>query len=175
MNNYISMFQDNLYLIVFYGFSLNILAFIIIIIQGIRIKKLNKKLKNLTRGIEGKNLEEIVRQYFDKIDSIDIRMNKLDIQTTKIEEKLLNCIQKIGIVRYNAYDNVGGELSFSMTILDEENNGVILTSIFGRNNSCIYGKPIKKGRSNFTLSAEELQSLDRAKNNSLDEYSKMIS
>lgn len=167
--------KENIDLLVLYSVALNILAIIILGIQGIKISKVSKSHRNLSRNMEGKNVEEIIHQYYEKIDSMDIRMNKMDLQINKIEDKLLNCIQKVGIVRYNAFDNIGGELSFSLTLLDEHNNGVILTSIYSRTNNVVYGKPVKKGRASVTLSAEELQALDRAKNNTLDEYAKMIS
>jgi len=167
--------KENIDLFVLYGAVFNVLALLIIGIQGLKIAKLKKRLGNLARNMEGKNVEEIIHYYYEKIDSIDIRMNKLDILAARIENKLLNCIQKVGVVRYNAFDDAGGELSFSLALLDEQYNGILLTSIYSRTNNVLYGKPVKKGRATVTLSVEELQALDRAKNNSLDEYSKMIS
>lgn len=167
--------KENLYFIVLYGAILNILALFIIVIQGVKINKLKKRYENLARNNEGKNIEEIIHQYYEKIDSMDIRINKQDIQISKVENKLIHCIQKVGIVKFNAFDDIGGELSFTLAVLDEQNNGIIITNIYSRSNNVTYGKTVKKGRATVALSAEELQALDRAKNNSLDEYSRMIS
>jgi len=167
--------KENLYFIVLYGAILNILALFIIVIQGAKISKIKKRYENLARNNEGKNIEEIIHQYYEKIDSMDIRINKQDIQISKVESKLINCIQKVGIVKFNAFDDIGGELSFTLAVLDEQNNGIIITNIYSRSNNVTYGKTVKKGRATVVLSAEELQALDRAKNNSLDEYSRMIS
>ena len=175
MEQVLMFVKENFDFIVLYGAILNILALFIIIIQGLKINKLNKRYGNLARNIEGKNIEEIIDQYYEKIDSMDIRMNKQDVLISKIENKLTSCIQKVGIVRYNAFDDIGGELSFTLALLDEQHNGIIITNIYSRTNNITYGKPVKKGRATVSLSAEELQALDRAKNNSLDEYSRMIS
>ena len=175
MEQLFAFVRENMDLFVLYGTAFNILALFIIITQGYRISKLNRRCSNLARNIEGKNIEEIINQYYEKIDYMDIRMNKMDVQTSKIEGKLLNCVQKVGIVRFNAFDDVGGELSFSLSLLDEQHNGIILTSIYSRSNNALYSKAVKKGKASGTLSVEELQALDRAKNNTLDEYAKMIS
>lgn len=167
--------KENLDLIVLYGTTFSILALFIIIIQGVKLSKLDKKYKSLARNMEGKNIEEIIHRYYEKIEQLDIRMNNMDIHTEKIEQKLLKAVQKVGVIRFNAFDDMGGELSFALALLDGEQNGVILTSIYNRTSNVVYGKPVKKGKATVTLSVEELQALDRAKNNSLDEYVKMIS
>ncbi len=155
---------------------INIFVCIGFLVYRFRLIKIEKKYKSLTRDIEGDSLENIMARYYDKIDDINTQMGKLDEKVEKSEEKLLQCIQKLGFIRYNAFNDIGGELSFSIALLDGENNGFILSSIHNRNsNSMVYSKPIKKGRSFYTLSAEELQALDRAKNNSLDEYMTMLS
>ncbi|KAB6301523.1 DUF4446 family protein, partial [Bacteroides xylanisolvens] len=64
--------------------------------------------------------------------------------------------------KYNAFDNIGNDLSFSLTLLDGNNNGVCISSIYGRNDSRIFSKPIVKGKSLVNLSQEELESLNEA-------------
>lgn len=76
--------------------------------------------------------------------------------------KLTFAIQKVGFVRYNAFGDMGSELSFSIAFLDNFLNGFILTSIYGREHSTCYAKPIKDGKSIYPLSAEEIQAIDRA-------------
>lgn len=165
--------KQNAEIIVFYSGVVSILSLIILCIQGAKVSKLKKKYEILSNNITGKNIEEIIHQYYEKIDNLDIRMNKMDLLVEEIQNKLLCSIQKVGVVQYNAFDDIGGGLSFSIALLDEKNTGFVLTSIYSRNNSAVYGKPIKNGKSSHTLSAEELQALDRAKNKSLDEYEKI--
>ncbi|QZY55073.1 DUF4446 family protein [Crassaminicella profunda] len=168
-----NIIKENLEIIIFYSASISLLLLVIICIQGARLSKLKKKYETLSNNREGKNIEEIIQEYYQKIDNLDIRMNQMDALVERIQEKLLYSIQKVGLVQYNAFDDVGGSLSFSIALLDEQNNGFILTSIYSRSNSVIYGKTIKSGKSAHTLSAEEMQALDRAKNKSLDEYTKI--
>ncbi|NFP58915.1 DUF4446 family protein, partial [Clostridium botulinum] len=82
-----------------------------------------------------------------------------------IEKRVKALIQKVAIVRYRAFDDVGSDLSYSIAFLDNDNSGVILTSIFGRNESTTYAKPIDKGISRYDLSDEEKQVLENCINN----------
>jgi hypothetical protein len=168
-----NIIRENLELIIFYSAIISILLLMIICMQGAKLSKLKKKYEILSSNREGKNIEEVIHEYYQKIDHLDIRMNQMDALVETIQQKLLYSIQKVGLVQYNAFDDVGGSLSFSIALLDEQNNGFIITSIYSRNSSALYGKPIKKGKSAHTLSAEEMQALDRAKNRSLDEYTKI--
>lgn len=71
---------------------------------------------------------------------------------------------KIGIVRYNAFKDVGSNLSFTLALLDNNNNGVVLNGIYSRDNSNIYAKPIKDGKSEYILSDEEKEAIEKAIN-----------
>ena len=162
-------------LILLYSGIFNILALAMILIQGSKLSKLDKKCSSLARGVDNQSLEEIIHKYYEKVDQADIRVNQMNKKLEVMDERLLKCVQKVGVVRYNAFDDTGGELSFSIALLDDQHNGFIITSIYGRSNSAMYAKPVKKGKASYALSAEEMQALDRAKSNTLDEYAKMIS
>ena len=73
-------------------------------------------------------------------------------------------MQKVSVVRYKAFEDVGSDLSFSLAMLDENNDGILLTGIFGRNESTTYAKPIEKGISRYDLSEEEEEALNNAIN-----------
>ena len=73
-------------------------------------------------------------------------------------------MKKIGIVRYNAFKDVGSDLSFTLAILDDYNNGVVLNGIYARDSSNIYAKPIEKGPSKYILSEEEKEAVNKAIN-----------
>jgi len=79
-----------------------------------------------------------------------------------VETNLTFALQKIGFLRYNAFADMGSELSFSIALLDKYNNGFVLTSIYGREKSVSFAKPIKNGESNVPLSPEEMIAIDRA-------------
>ena len=73
-----------------------------------------------------------------------------------------NCIQKVGIYRYNAYKDTGSDLSFTVCLLDEKNNGVVFNGIYSRDMSNIYAKPIENGMSKYKVTPEEQEAINRA-------------
>ena len=82
----------------------------------------------------------------------------------KLDKDFEKSIQKVGIIRYNAYKDTGSDLSFTLALLDENNNGVVLNGIYSREMSNIYAKPIENGKSTYTLSDEEQKAIERAIN-----------
>ncbi|NLZ49550.1 MAG: DUF4446 family protein, partial [Clostridiales bacterium] len=78
------------------------------------------------------------------------------------DKELKKCTQKVSILRYKAFDDVGSDLSFSIAMLDGDNNGIIITSIYGRHDSTTYAKPVDKGISRYDLSEEEERVLKEA-------------
>ena len=75
-----------------------------------------------------------------------------------------DCIQKIGIVRYNAYSDAGNDLSFAVALLDNKNNGIVFNGIYSREMSNIYAKPVVNGKSKYNITEEENQALEKAIN-----------
>ncbi len=145
--------------------ALVILVFILIIIVIITYKSLNKverRYRKLMRGASTKNLEDIVISYLDKIDEVKKQNEIMKRMYEQINGKLMTCVQKTSMIRYKAFDDMGSDLSFSIALLDANSNGVILTSIYGRNESTTYAKPIDKGISRYELSNEENKVLEQA-------------
>jgi len=109
---------------------------------------------------EPKNLKEILI-YLEKLEN---SLKNVSQEIKKIKEKNKFSVQKVGIVRFNPFEGVGSDQSFSVALLNEENNGVVITSLYNREGNRIYGKPIKKGRSSYSLSKEELTAIEKAQN-----------
>ncbi len=106
------------------------------------------------------NLKEILSQFKD----LEMNFERLaqELENFKKESEL--SIQKIGIIRFNPFSNVGGDQSFSLALLDGDNNGVVITSLYSREENRVYGKPIKKGLSEYPLSEEEKEAIKQAIN-----------
>ena len=83
-----------------------------------------------------------------------------------------DCIQKVGIVRYSAYRDTGSDLSFTMALMDSEDNGVVVNGLYSRESSSIFAKPLVKGETKYNLSAEEIQAIGLAKTNCVARYKK---
>ncbi len=139
-----------------------ILLLILYIIAEIRISKIRAKYNQIVRGIEGVNVEELLIRTGKEINSMNINMNNFEKNIKEIETKLAFAIQKVGFIRYDAFAEMGNQLSFSIALLDSFRNGFVLTSIYGRDHTTSYAKPLKFGKSVYPLSVEEIQAIDRA-------------
>lgn len=162
MNNFIEVINQNAAYIMVGIAAFAILEFILIIILFARIGGTNSKFKKLMRGANNKNLETMLEDYLQKVEKIDVSSSDIVGRFNKLEKSLNKCVQKVAMVRYKAFEDVGSDLSFSIALLDENNDGIVLTGIYGRMESTTYAKPIDKGISRYDLSEEELQALGEA-------------
>ena len=113
----------------------------------------------------GNNLDEMLKGYLKDVREIQKDNIEIKGQYTKLNDDLASCIQKIGLVRYNAFKDVGSDLSFAIALLDKNNNGVVLNGLYGSDSSNIYAKPIKNGVSTYQLSNEEQYAIEIAEQN----------
>lgn len=139
-----------------------IIMLLLYIVSQVRISKIRKKYKEMVRGTEGVNFEELLLNLGKEIDKIYIENEIVREKLDEIEEKQKTSIQKVGFVRYNAFAEMGSELSFSIALMDEYKNGFIITSIYGRDYTTSYAKAIKDGKTEYELSEEEKQAMDKA-------------
>ncbi len=130
----------------------------------VRLNKLNKKYKKLTRGIEKRNLADVVEKYYEKIEDNEERIQYIESETNKLEEKFLNSIQKVSLKRYRAFEDVGSDLSFSLALLDKKDNGIVISSLYNRSESIVYAKAINDGKTKYKLLEEEKEVLQDALN-----------
>jgi hypothetical protein len=79
-------------------------------------------------------------------------------------------VQKVGLVRYNAYNDTGSDLSFTFALMDSDDNGVVVNGLYSRDSSSIFAKPLVKGETKYNLSAEEIQAIGLAKTNCVARY-----
>ncbi len=136
--------------------------FLLFIINAIRFSKFKKKYYKLVGDNDNENLENILKDSNEKLRNIKMETSELNGEIEKIQRKLSLSVQNVGVVRYDAFDNIGPRLSYSLALLDEYLNGVVITSIHGRDQSTSYAKPIVKGKSEYSLSVEELQAIEKA-------------
>ena len=124
---------------------------------------MTKKYKNFMKKLgNGRNIEEDLENYMYRVDRVEKRNAEIEEFIKLINKDLEKCIQKVGIVRYNAFKDTGSDLSFALALLDENNDGVVLNGIYSREISNIYAKPVEKGKSSYTISEEEQQAINKA-------------
>ncbi len=142
------------------------IGFLILIIASLisnhKNKKLLEKYNLLVRNFNGENLEQLIIYLQNHINELNGNLNSARLDIEEIGRKLDFAMQKTGFIRYNAFDDMGSELSYSIALLDSFENGFILTSIYGRDHNINYAKDIKNGESKSKLSAEEIIALERA-------------
>ena len=147
------------------GFALLTLILLILMIVSLcKLRKLRKKYEAFTRGKNGESLEDTVNEYLDKVDhSIDLlTMTREELINLRKNQKI--AFQKMGIVKYNAFFDLSGELSYSLALLDKMDNGFILNSVYSREGSYSYIIEVRAGECDIELSKEEKQALEQAKN-----------
>lgn len=147
------------------GFSL--VLFILLLVSMIKLHKLKVKYNKFMTGSDGKNLESQILARFTDIDGLKEDSKLVHSELKKIKENLLVTYQKIGVVKYDAFKEMGGKLSFVLALLDKNNNGILMNSVHSSREGCYtYLKEIIKGESFLELSEDERTALNQAINSS---------
>lgn len=136
------------------------IGLVVLLITNIRVKKQYKKFMGKLGN--GSNIEEDLQKYIKQVEEVEKQNGELMVLYDGMKLNLKSCLQKTGMVRYNAFKDVGSDLSFALALLDEKNDGVVLNGIYSRDVSNIYAKPVKNGVSTYTLSHEEEEAIDKA-------------
>lgn len=141
---------------------LNLILFGAGLIYVISIHRKLKKYRFLSKTGNDKQLEELLLDMSDKFQTINQSMNHMEEQFVKNLVKQEKHIQHCGLVRFQAFQNTGGDQSFALALLDEHGDGFVLSSLFGRDESRVYCKPVEDGKSKYALSKEEEKAIEMA-------------
>lgn len=134
-------------------------------------KEYTRFMKKLGKGV---NLETMLRDYIEEVENVRAEEERIKSRCTEIEKNVEKCLQKVGVVRYNAFSNTGSDLCFALALLDFEDNGVIINGIYSRDNTTTtYAKPVENGVSKYTLTKEEQEAIDIAKHSGYKYYMKI--
>ncbi|SHK51402.1 DUF4446 family protein [Alicyclobacillus tolerans] len=134
---------------------LSILSIILALVSISSLSKIRKQNRRWKSIHSSADLEAVYEQTVLAVHKTEEEMKKLQKQMEFIEEGLHKKISTPRMVRYNAFGDLGNDLSYSVAFLDDEQNGVVISSIYGREESHTYGKPIQEGESQYTLTQEE--------------------
>ena len=163
MENILELLKTDNFLI-----ALSVIVILLIIGLVVVIIKFNKISRKYTEFMKklgnGKDIEEDLENYMYRVERVEKQNAEIINYIKNIDNDLNRCIQKIGIVRYNAFQDTGSDLSFALALLDEKNNGVVLNGIYSREMSNIYAKPVENGKSKYTISEEEGLAIEKAIN-----------
>ncbi len=164
--NQIGLGSFDLGYLVIGGLGLTVLLLVVLvllIIQISKMKKMKKRLDAFLLGKEGKSLEQDITGLIEDNKFIINTQDKHSEEIKQLFKRLETVYQKMGLVRYDAFQHMGGQLSFSLAMLDENDNGFIINSIHSTDGCYTYTKEIRNGDDSISLSAEETEALAIAK------------
>ena len=132
--------------------------------SSMRLNRLERKYKTFMKGSDAQSLEKIFVRKFAQIDKLYEAKEDHEHDILFIKKNLEKMFSKYGVEKYDAFDDVGGKLSFALALLDKDNTGFILNAVHSRDNCFLYLKEIVKGESYVMLSQEEVEALRKAVN-----------
>lgn len=120
------------------------------------------RLKKFFRGKGAKELEEVLLSLGDDLKKLNVSEEEIVKYLETVERRLKKSVQGIGIIRFNPFDDAGSNQSFSVSFLNEEGDGVVISSLYSREKVSVYAKPIKNYESEYSLSDEEKEAVKNA-------------
>ena len=132
--------------------------------SSMRLSRPERKYKTFMKGSDAQSLEKIFVRKFAQIDKLYEAKEDHEHDILFIKKNLEKMFSKYGVEKYDAFDDVGGKLSFALALLDKDNTGLILNAVHSRDNCFLYLKEIVKGESYVMLSQEEVEALRKAVN-----------
>ncbi|MBL0385034.1 DUF4446 family protein [Tumebacillus sp. ITR2] len=142
--------------------GLVVLLLILFIVNTIRTAQVRKRYRNLMKGLKNANLEEILFHYSEDVQRLQEQVQGVASTHERLQREIELSVGPVGVLRYNAFPDAGSDLSYSIALLNREADGVVLSSIFGREESRTYAKPVLAGASTYKLSEEELEAIQKA-------------
>jgi hypothetical protein len=142
---------------------ISLVSTIISVFAVFYIFKLRKRIDILSTGFSNKNLEDIIKEYVTMLEKCEGDMEMMNENFDKLRAETAKFFNKVGLVRFQAFKDTGGDQSFALALLNENNNGFLISSLHGRGFAKIYAKEISNGKSpNYKLTDEEENALKQA-------------
>lgn len=150
------------------GFAIAALAIAVVVLIVLVLllwrhqRQLDQRIERLTRGGDGTSLESTLRSTLERVATLSGGVEQLRSRATVLEATQKLAIQHTGLVRYNPFEDTGGNQSFAVAMLDANGDGVVMSSLHARQNTRVYAKAVVGGRSEAALSDEETEALRQA-------------
>ena len=138
------------------------LLLVMVLLLARRVSQVDRRLRAMTRGEEGDSLEGVLGAHLEKVHHLGREVERLTARTGALESAGLRAFQRVGLVRFNPFEETGGNQSFALALLDAEGNGWVLSSLHARSGTRVYAKAISGGRSEAALSEEETAAIRQA-------------
>jgi hypothetical protein len=127
-----------------------------------RARKLGRRLESITRGSDEGSLEAVLGTHLERVRQVVHDVDTVAAQTAVIERDLVGSLGRVGLVRFNPFEDTGGNQSFALALLDGRGDGFIVSSLHARTGTRLYAKAVAGGASETALSEEESEALRQA-------------
>lgn len=141
---------------------LMILLFVWVGLISYNLGLIRRSQRILTRGMTDNTLQEILAQHFVRVDGLEDRIANSERNIDILHNNELEAIQRVGMVRYDAFSDMGGELSFALALLNDHGDGIVISTITGRADNRTYAKQVRGGRPSLQPSVEETEAIKQA-------------
>lgn len=162
MNGFFDKIGIDLGILVVMLMILVLILIVIILNMSLGLHRMNRRYAMFMKGADGQSLERQFAQKLKEVDRLSAANEDIVLKMRALQKNSGKTLTKYGIVKYDAFDDVGGKLSFALAMLDEKNTGFILNAIHSRDNCFFYIKEIVNGESYILLSSEEMDALRHA-------------
>jgi hypothetical protein len=146
--------------------ALGVLLGVLVVVQTVRLSRLEKQFRALMKGAgpsaASMSLGELIAKQGARLETTREELEGLRRVVTNLDVSVARSIQCVGLVRYNPFQETGGDQSFALALVDKRGNGVVVSSLHSRTATRFYAKPVKGGTSSLSLSTEEEQALQQA-------------
>jgi len=149
--------RDTLSIISIAAAAVAVVALVLVLVLGRRVRRMRRALRGRAAPARTPHPDRA-----EEPETLALQMAGLREETLALQDSVARAVQRVGIVRFDAFEDLGGMLSFAVAMLDQQGSGVVLSSINGRNETRIYAKPVEHGGSRINLSGEEEEAIRRA-------------
>lgn len=161
-----------------YALPLWLVSFLLVILLGVWLLLLRRQVHGLRQrygalltGAQGRDLGELLSMYVEQMRLAASKAGQFSTTAEEMDRRLQGSIQRLGLVRFDAFEESGGEQSFALALLDADGDGVVVSSLQGRAESRVYAKPVVNWDSTYNLSAEEKGAIAQAYQREVDKNS----
>ena len=156
------LFLDNLAVVLLVLFVAVIALFIIVILLALRLRATSRRYHSLVRGTSGGSLQDVLDSHVERVMSVAGGVDELSRLYRALDERSRAALRHVGMVRFNPFEDTGSDQSFAIALLDDRRNGIVISSLHGRNATRVFAKPVEGGSSRHSLSEEETQAIQVA-------------
>ena len=130
---------------------------------NLRLNRMLRQFRQLSSGIEGQPLDELLQKILDRSETDSKTLARLEADLRALGTEVQTHVQNVGLVRYNAFNDTGGDQSYALALLDDHGDGALVNGLFHRTECRVYVKPVQEWKSTYSMSDEEAEAIRRAK------------